>query len=103
VDQIFTVKNLLEKAWEYNLETHHIFNDFQSAYDGTQRKRKEHMLQLFEDGVLNKIVGPKRDGKRLQNKELFVLYSSMNIIQVIKSRRMRWAGHMACMRDRRGA
>jgi hypothetical protein len=40
--------------------------------------------------------------RRLHNEELYDLYSSPNIIQVIKSRRMRWAGHIACMGDRRG-
>jgi len=57
--------------------------------------------------VLRKIFGPKRDkvtgdGRRLYNKELFVLYISLNIIRMIQSRRMRWAGHVACMRNRRG-
>jgi hypothetical protein len=40
---------------------------------------------------------------RLHNEELYALYSSPNIIRMIKSRRMRWAGHVACMWDRRGA
>jgi len=55
-----------------------------------------------------RIFGPKRDTvtgewRRLLNKVLYDLYSSPNIIQVIKSRRMRWAEHVACMGDRRGA
>jgi hypothetical protein len=41
--------------------------------------------------------------RRLHNKELYAVYSSPNIIRVIKSRRMRWAGHVACMGERRGA
>jgi hypothetical protein len=50
----------------------------------------------------------KRDGvtgewRRLHNKELYDLYSSPNMIRVIKSRRMRWAGHVACMGEGRGA
>jgi hypothetical protein len=54
------------------------------------------------------VFGPKRDEvtgewRRLHNKELYALYSSPNIIWVIKSRRLRWARHVACMRDRRGA
>jgi hypothetical protein len=53
------------------------------------------------------IFGPKRDEvtgewRRLQNKELYALYFSPNIIRVIKSRRLRWAGHMARMGERRG-
>jgi hypothetical protein len=52
--------------------------------------------------------GPKRDEvtrewRRLHNKELYALYSSPNIIWVIKSRRLRWAGHVARMGERRGA
>jgi hypothetical protein len=58
--------------------------------------------------VLRRIFGPKRDDvtgewRRLHNKELYALYSSPNIIPVIKSRRLRWAGHVARMGERRGA
>ena len=58
--------------------------------------------------MLRKIFGPKRDeitGEwiRLRNKELYALYFSRNIIWVIKSRRLRWAGHVARMGERRGA
>jgi hypothetical protein len=64
--------------------------------------REECRLRVFKNKVLRRIFGPKRDkvtGKwrRLHNKELYALYSSPNIIQVIKSRRLRWAGHVACM------
>jgi hypothetical protein len=57
--------------------------------------------------VLRRIFGPKRDEvtgewRRLHNEELD-LYSSPNIIRVIKSRRIRWAGHVACMGEGRGA
>jgi hypothetical protein len=63
---------------------------------------------VFENRVLRRIFGPKRDEvtgewRRLHNEELCDLYSSPNVIQVIKSRRMGWAGHVACMGDRRGA
>jgi hypothetical protein len=55
---------------------------------------------VFENRVLRRIFGPKRDEamgewRRLHNEELNDLYSSPNIIRVIKSRRMRWAGHVA--------
>jgi hypothetical protein len=65
-------------------------------------------LLFFENRVLRRIFGPKRDEvtgewKRLHNKELYALYSSPNIIRVIKSRRLRWAGHVARMGERRGA
>jgi hypothetical protein len=68
--------------------------------------RKEHRLRVFENTVLRRIYGPKReeDGswRELHNDELLDLYSSPNIVMVIKSRRMRWAGHVARMGVRRG-
>jgi hypothetical protein len=56
---------------------------------------------VFENRVLRRIFGPRRDGvagerRKLHSKELHILYSS-NIIRHIKSRRMRWAGHVARM------
>jgi hypothetical protein len=62
---------------------------------------------LFENRVLRRIFGPKRDEvtgewRKLRNEELNDLYCSPNRVRVIKSRRMRWAGHVALMRDRRG-
>jgi hypothetical protein len=70
--------------------------------------REEHGPRVFENRVLRGIFEPKRDEvtgewRRLHNEELYVLYSSPNIVRVIKSRRMRWAGHVARMGDRRGA
>jgi hypothetical protein len=63
---------------------------------------------VFENRVLRRIVGPKRDEaagewRRLHNEELNDLYSSPNIIRVMKSRRLRWAGHVARMGEERGA
>jgi hypothetical protein len=57
---------------------------------------------VFENRVLRRIFGPKRvevtgEWRRLHNEELNDMYSSSNIIRVIKSRRMRWAGHVARM------
>jgi hypothetical protein len=61
--------------------------------------RKEHGPMVFENTVLRRIFGPKReeDGSwiKLHNDELHSLYSSLNIVRLIKSRRMRWAGHVA--------
>jgi hypothetical protein len=70
--------------------------------------REEHRLRVFENGVLRRIFGPKRDEvtgewRRLYNGELNDLYSSPNIIRVIKLRRMRWAGRVACLGEGRGA
>jgi hypothetical protein len=64
--------------------------------------REEHRLRVFENRVLRRIFGPKRDEvtgewRKLHNKELHDLYSSPSIIRIIKSRRMRLAGHVARM------
>jgi hypothetical protein len=60
---------------------------------------------VFENRVLRRIFGPKRDEvtgewRKLDNKELRDLYSSQSIIRIIKSRRMRWAGHVAGMGEK---
>jgi hypothetical protein len=60
--------------------------------------RKEHRLRVFENRVLRRIFGPKRDEvtggcRKVHNEELHGLYYSPNIVRVIKARRMRWAGH----------
>jgi hypothetical protein len=70
--------------------------------------REEHRLRVFENRVLRRIFGPKRDevtGEwiKLHNEELRDLYSSASIIRIIKSRRMRWAGHVARMGEKRNA
>jgi hypothetical protein len=64
--------------------------------------REEHRLRVFENRVLRRIFGPKRDEvigewRNLHNEELRNLYSSPDIIRQVKSRRMRWAGHVARM------
>ena len=65
--------------------------------------REERKLRVFEHMVLRRIFGPRRDEwRRLHNKKLNDLYSSPNIVRVIKSRRMRWAGHVACMGEEGG-
>jgi hypothetical protein len=61
----------------------------------------EHRLRVFENRVLIRIFGPKRkeggSWRKLHNDELHSLYFSRNFVRVIKSRRMRWAGHVARM------
>jgi hypothetical protein len=65
------------------------------------------MLKVFENMALRRIFGPRRDEvtgewRKLHNEELNDLYSSPNMVRVIKSRRLRWVGHIACMGERRG-
>jgi hypothetical protein len=69
--------------------------------------REERRLRVFENRVLRRIFGPKRDEvtgewRRLHNEQLYDMYHT-NIFRVSKSRRMGWAGHVACMVERRGA
>jgi len=69
--------------------------------------REERRLRVFENRVLRRIFEPKRDEvtgewRKLHNEDLNNLYSSPNILRVIKSRRMRWAGHVARMGEGRG-
>jgi hypothetical protein len=70
--------------------------------------RNEHRLRVFENRVLRKIFGSKRDEvtgcwRQLHNEELRGLYSSSSIVQVIRARSTRWAGHVARMGEVRGA
>jgi hypothetical protein len=69
--------------------------------------REERRLRVFENRVLRKVFGPKRDevtGKwrKMHNEELNDLYSLPSIVWVVKLRRMRWAGHVARMGEERG-
>ena len=69
--------------------------------------REERKLRVFENMALRRIFGTRRDEvtgewRRLHNEELNYLYCSPNIVRVIKSRRMRWAGHVARMGEESG-
>jgi hypothetical protein len=73
-----------------------------------RRLQKFHSLRVFENRVLRRIFGPKRDEvtrgwRKLHNEELHNLHSSPNVIRMTKSRRMRWAGHVARMGEKRTA
>ena len=68
--------------------------------------REEHRLRVFKNRMSRRIFGSNRDGvtgewRKLHNEELNSLYSSPNIVRLIKSRRMRWAGHVARMEEGR--
>jgi hypothetical protein len=68
--------------------------------------REEQRVRVFESRVLRRIFGPKRDEatgewRRLHKQQLNDLYSSPNTIRVIKSRRIRWAGYVARMEEKR--
>jgi hypothetical protein len=69
-------------------------------------QREERKLRVFENRVLRRVLGPKRDKvtgewRKLHNEGLKNLYSLPNIVRVVKSRRMRWAGHVARMGEER--
>jgi hypothetical protein len=70
--------------------------------------REEHRLGVFENRVLRRIFGPKGgkvtgEWRKLHNEELRDLYSSPSIIRILKARRMRWAGHVARLGEKRNA
>jgi hypothetical protein len=70
--------------------------------------REEHTLKVFDNRVLRRLSGPKRDEviggwRKLYNEELYNLYSSPNIIKMITLRRMRWTGQVARIGEKRTA
>jgi hypothetical protein len=70
--------------------------------------REKHTLRVFENRVLRRMFQPKRDEvtgawRKLHNEEFYNLYSSPSVIRMIKSRRMRWARHVARMGEKRNA
>jgi hypothetical protein len=70
--------------------------------------REEHRLRVFENRVLRRMFGPKKDEvtgawRKLHTEELHDLCSSPSIIRIMKARRMRWSGHVARMGEKRNA
>jgi hypothetical protein len=90
-----------KKSKDYNIKTVILPVVLYGCETWSLTLREEHRLRVFENTVLKRIFGPQReeDGPRrnLHNDELHSLNSSPNIVRVIKSRRMRWAGHVARM------
>jgi hypothetical protein len=94
-----------------NVERHFMtmLKDYISKYPTLSLTlREEHRLMVFENRMLRRIFGPKRDEvtggwRKLRNEELHGLHSSPSIVRVIKARRMRWAGNVAHMGEVRGA
>jgi hypothetical protein len=69
--------------------------------------REERRLRVFENRVLRRVFGPKRDEvtgewRKLHNEELYARYALPNIVRVVKSRRISWAGHVARIGEERG-
>ena len=84
-----------------------VYNNNNNNRDGNNILREERRLRVFENRVLRRVFGPKRDEvteewRKLHKEELSVLYSLPNILRVVKSRRMRRAGHVARMGEGRG-
>jgi hypothetical protein len=94
INVIFSVQTMISPVVLYGCETWSL------------TLREEHRLRVFENIVLRRIFGPRRDEvmgdwRKLQNEELHNLYSLPSIIRMIKSRRMRWAGDVARMGETR--
>jgi hypothetical protein len=92
------ITNLLVSEW--TLSTHILPIVLYGCKTWSLTIREEHRLRVFENRALRRISGPRRDGvtrewRNMQNEELNDLYFSPIIVRVIKSRRMRWAGHVA--------
>jgi len=84
-----------------------LFSQFYGCLPWSLTLREERRLRVFENRVLRGVFGPKRDEvtgewRKLHNEELSDLYSLPNIVRVVKSRRMRWVGHVARMGQGRG-
>jgi hypothetical protein len=95
------VENFLSRLFK-QLNLSHLMAELPSL-----RSKKRRRLRVFENRVLRRVFGPRRDEvtrewRKLHNEELNELYSLPNIVRVVKSRRMRWAGHVPRIGEERG-
>jgi hypothetical protein len=105
--QNFLSSSLLSKNIQTEIYTTIILPVVWYGYETWSLTLKESGSRVFENRMLRRISGPKRDEvtrewRKLHNEELTDLYTSSNIILVIKSERMRWAGYVARMEERGG-
>jgi hypothetical protein len=106
--KIIVLYILIFKALDNNLEDRRICTVvLYGCETWSLTLREECRLRVFENRVLRRVFGPKRDEvtgewRKLHNEELEDLYSLPNIVRMVKPRRMRWAGHMARMGERKG-
>jgi hypothetical protein len=94
----------MKKSFE-NMQSYNFACDFVWVRNLVSALREEHRLRVFENKVLRRTFGPKRDEvtggwRKLHNEELRDLYSSPSLIRIMKARRMKWAWHIERMRRR---
>ena len=107
VQNPFVFQVAIQKFKDQDTENYYFAGFLYGCETWSLTLREERKLRVFENMVLRRIFGPRRDEAtgewwRLHNEELNDLYSSPNIVRVIKWRRMRWAGYVARMGEERG-
>lgn len=97
-DQIFIIRQLYQKIWEFDKVIYKLFVDFKKAYDSIHRelrKSDENKFLILERKILRKIFGPIKDDitgerRRRKNRKLQEMFNENNIAETIKKRRLRW-------------
>jgi hypothetical protein len=98
--KIFCLLACFRKINDYNVQNYNLPEVLYGCEILSLTLREEHTLKVFENRMLRRLFGPKRDEvtggwSKLHNEELRDLYPSPSISRIIKSRRIRWAGHAA--------